>query len=608
MANGMGQAGGAGRTLAVAGLLAALGWGGGPAARAETAPTWQAAPKTVAAVPETEFGRELLADGDFERDGQAVPGAGVSPGWFDLSGWADLKVTYELDGAGPHGGRVAQKIVCSNLKSGHVLFVNQHRIKVVPHGLYRVSVWLRGEVADDTPVEIYLRQEAKPWYDHCGDFVTVTKEWRQYTFDWGTLADDNGALFVLKLNGNGTLYVDDVSCRLVSMQPRALSVTPPRKPVPASFFNLHLQHFGNPAWPFASFYGWRFWDSGTEWARMERAKGKWDFTRLDRLVGLAQKHGVEPFLVLGQVPAWAAVNPKAESPYEPGLSSPPKDHADWQNYVRTVALRYKGKIPCYEIWNEPNWNSFYSGSPATLVELEREATAILKQTDPANTVVSPGICFGLSYSGRLFLHRYLKAGGGRRPDVIGAHFYTGDVGTLTIREMLKVRNMLEENGLSNKPIWNTETGISSPSRADGDPVQMRRAAGEIACEHIITWACGMERYYYYTWDDAKLGLVEGGCWGPGLPVKPVAHAYAAIREWLLGAVMDSLEADASGTWRCRLTRPDGHPALIVWNLDQEVDFPLDGKEFRRARDLYGKTVNLAGRGTLKVDAFPWLLE
>ena len=75
-----------------------------------------------------------------------------------------------------------------------------------------------------------------------------------------------------------------------------------------------------------------------------------------------------------------------------------------------------------------------------------------------------------------------------------------------------------------------------------------------------------------------------------------------------GAVMDSLEADASGTWRCRLTRPDGHPALIVWNLDQEVDFPLDGKEFRWARDLYGKTVNLAGRGTLKVDAFPRLLE
>ncbi|MFA5203236.1 MAG: glycosyl hydrolase [Lentisphaeria bacterium] len=599
----------AARGWLAAGLLLASGLMG-TGVRAETAPTWQAAPKVVAAEAQKSlpFGQELLADGDFERGGQAVPGAGISPGWFDLSSWADLKVTYNLEGGAPHGGRVAQKITVSNLKSGCVFFVNQQRIKVVPHGLYRISLWLRGEVENGAPVEIYLRKEGAPWTDYSGDFVTVTKEWKRYTFDLVPLVTDDAALFVIKLNGNSTLEVDDVSCRLVSMQSRAISVTPPRKPVPASYFNMHIHHFGEPTWPFVPFYGWRFWDTGTEWARLEKVKGQWDFKRLDHLVNRALEHGVEPYLAMGQTPAWAAVNPKADSPYEPGLSSPPKNHDDWKNYVRTVATRYKGKMPCYEIWNEPNWGGFYSGSPATLAELEKEAAVILKQVDPANTVISPGICFTQSYSGRLFLHNYLQAGGGRQADVIGIHLYTGDVGVFTIGEILKIKRMLAQHGLGSLPVWNTETGIASPARADGDAVQMRKAAGELASEHLINWACGVERYYYYCWDNENLGLVGGGPGGPGVPVKPVGNAYGAIRAWLLGAVMESLEADAAGTWTCRLRGPDGRRRLIVWNLDQTVEFSLKGQTFKQASDLYGKIEDLRGKDTLPVDYFPRLLE
>lgn len=575
----------------------------------ETAPTWQAAPKAAIDTRKaSEFNRELLADGDFEDGGKAVPATGISPGWFDLSSWADLKVAYSLDGSAPQAGRVAQKITVTNLKSGCVFFVNQHRIKVIPHGLYRISLRLRGEVENDAPVEIFLRMEEAPWTDYSGDFFTVTNKWKRYTFDLTPLVTDDLALFVIKLNGNSTLYVDDVSCRLISMKPRVISVKPPRKPVPASFFNMHIHHYGDLKWPFVPFYGWRFWDTSTSWASLEWKQGVWDFTRLDMLVNRALEHHVEPYLALGQTPAWAAVNPTAESPYSPGLSSPPKNMDDWRNYIRTVAARYNGKMRCYEIWNEPNWGGFYSGTPATLVELENEAAAILKQVDPTLTVVSPGICYTQSYSGRLFLYNYLKAGGAKNADVIAAHLYTGDVGVFTIGEMLKIRQMLAKYNLGSRPIWNTETGIASPPNADGDPVRMRKAAGEIACEHIINWACGFERYYYYSWDNGDLGLAEGGSGGPGVPVKPVGYAYGAIREWLLGAVMNSLEADAAGTWRCRLTRPNGLRALIVWNLDQETVFSLVGKNIKQAKDLYGKSEDLRGRKSIKVDYFPRLLE
>jgi len=575
----------------------------------EAAPTWETAPTgTTDAKNGSVFNRELLADGDFEHGGQAVPGAGISPGWYDLSFWADLKVSYDLDGASPHGGKVAQKITVRNLKSGCVFFVNQQRIKVIPHGLYRISLWMRGDVENDAPVEIFLRKEPAPYTDYCGDFVTVTDKWKRYTFDLTPLVTDDQALFVIKLNGNSTLYVDDVSCKLISMMPRKISITPPGKPIPASFFNMHIHHFGDLKWPFVPFYGWRLWDTSTSWASLEWKQGQWDFTRLDMLVNRALEHHVEPYLVLGQTPAWAATNPSAESPYSPGLSSPPKDMDNWRNYIRTVATHYKAKIPCYEIWNEPNWGGFYSGTPAKLVELEKEAATILKQVDPAIKVISPGICYTQSYSGRMFLYNYLKAGGGRNADAIGVHLYTGDVGVFTIGEMLKIKQMLVKYNLKSKPIWNTETGIGSPPQSDGDLILMRRASGEIACEHIINWACGFERYYYYAWDNGDLGLVEGGSGGPGVPIKPVGYAYARIREWLLGSVMNSLKADTTGTWTCQLTRPNGHRALIVWNLDQETGFSLKGKNLKQAKDLYGKTEDLRGRKSVKVDYFPRLLE
>ena len=169
----------------------------------------------------------------------------------------------------------------------------------------------------------------------------------------------------------------------------------------------------------------------------------------------------------------------------------------------------RGRCLVTRFGTSPNWGGFYSGSPATLAELEKEAAVILKQVDPANTVVSPGICFTQSYSGRLFLYNYLKAGGGRHADVIAVHLYTGDVGVFTIGEALKIKRMLADFNLRSLPVWNTETGVASPARADGDAVQMRKAAGELACEHILNWACGFERYYYYCWDNENLGLVGG---------------------------------------------------------------------------------------------------
>ncbi|MFA6450924.1 MAG: beta-galactosidase, partial [bacterium] len=87
--------------------------------------------------------------------------------------------------------------------------------------------------------------------------------------------------------------------------------------------------------PFGTF---RTWDSGISWPTLEPEKGKWDWALLDNYVRLARAKNIKLIFTLGMTPKWAAKNPDAPSPYGGNISSsPPRDIADWENFIRKVA-------------------------------------------------------------------------------------------------------------------------------------------------------------------------------------------------------------------------------------------------------------------------------
>src|SRR5205085_6870107 len=115
-----------------------------------------------------------------------------------------------------------------------------------------------------------------------------------------------------------------------------------------------------------------------------------------------------------------------------------------------VALRYRGRITHYEIWNEPNLPRFFSGSAEEMLSLAREAHDILKQVDPANVVVSPSATSG--EAGLAWLEAYLRAGGGAACDIVGFHFYTGGHPPETVRRLaILARRVLDRTGDASKP-------------------------------------------------------------------------------------------------------------------------------------------------------------
>lgn len=350
---------------------------------------------------------------------------------------------------------------------------------------------------------------------------------------------------------------------------------PPAVPIPRAYFGLHMHRAdaGTP-WPPVGFGSWRLWDAYTTWPMLEPQRGQWDFKRLDKYVAMARLTGVDILLPLGLSPAWASARPDEPSAYKPGNAAEPANIADWQNYVRTVAERYKGKIRYYELWNEPNLRNFYSGSVETMLELARETYAILKQVDSRNVLAAPAVTEGGKQLD--WLDRYLALGGGQFMDVLSHHFYVPrEAPEHMLQIVADVRKIMTRHGVAYKPLWNTETGwwMENGDGTDSRPapfttwkkLDLEEAASYVSRSLILGWAAGLERFYWFAWDNHSMGLIEPST----KALKPAGQAFARTREWLQGSVMTGCEL-ADGVWICTLNHPAGGKARIVWHESEEV--------------------------------------
>lgn len=339
----------------------------------------------------------------------------------------------------------------------------------------------------------------------------------------------------------------------------------PTATIPDSYFGLHIHHLTYPVpttpWPSVPVPTWRLWDAAVRWPDLEPNKGQWQFERLDHYVAAAQEHRTSVLLPLGMTPLWAAARPQ--------ITAGPKNVDDWRAFVKAVVSRYKGRIQAYEIWNEPNLPDFWTGTTDEMLILTKEASEIIRSLDPQAIIVSPSATadFGIPW-----IVEFLKKGGGQYVDVIGYHFYVNP-NTKSPEEMLpvihRVREVLAENGVASKPLWNTETGWLVPAQFPSEEV----AAGFLARAYILAWAAGVQRFYWYAWDNRSLAIVTYE--EVEHKVTPAGNAFKVIQQWLVGAKMDSCLEGADQSWTCELSR-SGTKERILWNPQGIRKFEVPG--------------------------------
>ena len=208
------------------------------------------------------------------------------------------------------------------------------------------------------------------------------------------------------------------------------------------------------------------------WSAFEEAgKGQYSssqLARFDMLVNAANARGVNILGTLWRSPGWANGNQSA--------NTPPTNAADFGNFAGFMANRYKGRVPAWEIWNEPNSSSFMTGAdPAKYASLVKAAYPAIKAADPAATVVMGA----LQKNDDPWLAKVYDNGVRGFYDVLSVHPYQGpsnaapeiiDDGHIWLLDHVgAVRNLMVARGDGDKKIWATELGWSSHSNTGSEP-------------------------------------------------------------------------------------------------------------------------------------------
>jgi fibronectin type 3 domain-containing protein len=339
-----------------------------------------------------------------------------------------------------------------------------------------------------------------------------------------------------------------------------------------SWSALQASHI--PSVPFA---GLRAWDTNTTWAQVETSQGNYSWSTLDAWLRMATAHNKDVMYTFGYVPHWASMRPSEACPYlswDEGCAAPPSDVDSgdnlWKAYVTAVVQHSLSSpdlhIAYYELWNEPDLLRMWSGTPAQLVTLARDAYAIIHRLDPNALVVGPAPSTANQF-GVHFLPAYYAAGGASAQDVVGMHAYVYDgnqfssspAGILVTIAQLQL--LMSQYGISDKTIWFTEGNWGTTNNSTMTGVEK---SAYLAQEYLLMWASGaVSRYYWYSWDNQALGTL----WNASSGVQQAGTAYGRVASWLVGSThLDRPCSQGSdGTWTCDLVLASGYPAEIIWN-------------------------------------------
>lgn len=378
------------------------------------------------------------------------------------------------------------------------------------------------------------------------------------------------------------------------------------KPVPASPYGVHSHVTRGDEAPFLQDElrlmqegNIRWLRTGFVWAAIERRHDVWDFRRHDAAVAEAERREVRILGLLHGTPEWAR---------------PTTAHLDdWLEFVRVTVSRYRGRVPAWQVWNEPNLDQFWKNpNPRDYARLLKATTPVIRQADPDALVVwgatsvldwgflepalsSAGDCFDV-----MAIHPY-GYGDPRAPEA-----YIPDA-------LAELRVLLAQHHLGDKPIWFTEWGW--PSHTGRRGMSDDQQGQYIARAYLLALHAGLERGFWYEFQERRETDEENedafGMLEHDLKPKPAHRAYTTLIR-----VRPPGSSPLPGPSHTRLVyhvgwrRPDGRAVQALWNLwgrwkqPRQVRARLVG-ELAGAVDYLGKRVELNvasdGRVVLPLD-------
>jgi len=290
------------------------------------------------------------------------------------------------------------------------------------------------------------------------------------------------------------------------------------------------------------------------WCDTEKTRGVYTWEGSDAELKGDLEAGLTPLPILGYTPAWASSGPNKEA------SAPPKNLFDYARFVGDIASRYKGRVPCWEVWNEPDIG-FFSGTVSQYADLLKTAYIAAKTADPGCEVLFGGTA-GVNIP---FVKGVYDFGGRDFFDIMAVHPYQwGDTfnDEWFVSQLCELRKLMNSNGDSHKQIWLTELGWSTGDAGITEEVQARLLTQSMVTA-LTLHKMGVTRAFWFCvkdWGGPGYGILR-----PDGSKKPAYTAYSTLTKTLRNAVYAGRLALGEGV-RCHVfTRGSAKTVVaVIW--------------------------------------------
>ncbi len=160
--------------------------------------------------------------------------------------------------------------------------------------------------------------------------------------------------------------------------------------------------------------GIRYLRCAFSWNGIEPERGQYRFEFWDELATEAQKSGITLIPYVAYTPKWAA---SKEGDF---WKQPPQHPEDFARIMRTLAVRYRGKITHWELWNEPDNKEYWDGSADQYAVTMIAGAKAVREVAPEDTLVLGGMTHGSSDFFEVLLSKYHLE---NYVDVLALHAY-----------------------------------------------------------------------------------------------------------------------------------------------------------------------------------------
>ncbi len=311
------------------------------------------------------------------------------------------------------------------------------------------------------------------------------------------------------------------------------------------------------------------------WGGIEPTKGTYRWGWYETSARIQHNAGLTVYQIFHDCPTWASG--KSDRRY------PPLNPGDMGNFFRNMLGHFKDRVKYWEIWNEPDIEVFYLGTPEQYAACLKESCRQIKEADPDAKVL---LCSFAMAPGE-FAEKIFKAGIADSFDIYNVHYYGDPIGV--VHRLKNHKKFLDRHGVR-KPIWVTEMGAVHHPKDKANLDVLRGEASYLVKAYVYGLANGAERFFYFIFSDYMEDNRNYGTVNRDFTPRP---AYVALCNltYVLGEGKFARHADVDNEdVEYYVFRDAEREVAVLWAKQQGGSFRLKGPKVGEAVDVIGRPI------------------